>query len=96
MSAEQRALAIADKIVPAYRAGGRRYSCTGNVAQMWQAAYDGALAVLTPEPTPARPVPVGEQGAREAAHDAAWKAIYGPDGEQMVGFIDAALGERRA
>lgn len=63
MSAEQKAIAIADKIVPAYRDGGRRYSCTGNVAKMWQAAYDGALAVLTPEPTPARPVPV--DAARE-------------------------------
>jgi 5'-deoxynucleotidase YfbR-like HD superfamily hydrolase len=45
VSAEQKALAIADKIVPAYRDGGRRYSCTGNVAKMWQAAYDGALSI---------------------------------------------------
>ena len=46
MTPEQKAVAIADKIVPAYRAKGSRYSCTGNIAKMWQAAYDGALAVL--------------------------------------------------
>lgn len=45
MTADERALAIADKIVPAYRNGTRSYSCTGHVAKMWQAAYDGALSI---------------------------------------------------
>ncbi|WP_305171925.1 hypothetical protein [Sphingomonas aurea] len=46
--AERRAVEIADKVVPAYRAKGARYSCTGQVARCWQTAYDGALAVLPP------------------------------------------------
>ena len=46
MTAEERATAIADKIVPAYRAKGSRYSCTGTIAKMWNAAYEGACSAL--------------------------------------------------
>lgn len=50
MTAEQKACAIADRIVPAYRQGPRRYSCTGHVAKMWDAAFSGALAALAEQP----------------------------------------------
>ncbi len=43
--AEQRACAIADKIVPAYRTGPRSYSCSGHIAKKWEAAFEGAFAV---------------------------------------------------
>jgi len=33
---------IADTIVPEYRNGKRRYSCTSIVAKRWLAAWDGA------------------------------------------------------
>lgn len=46
MSAEQKATAIADKLVPAYRAKSSRYSCTGTIAKMWNAAYEGAHSAL--------------------------------------------------
>ena len=46
MTAEERATAIADKIVPAYRAKGSRYNCTGTIAKMWNAAYEGAHSAL--------------------------------------------------
>lgn len=46
MEIEERAVAIADRVVPAYRAAGARYSCTGHVAKMWNAAYDGALSMM--------------------------------------------------
>lgn len=45
---EARCVAIADIVVPNYRNGKRAYSCTSQVARMWQAAYDGAAAALTP------------------------------------------------
>jgi len=38
---------IADTIVPEYRNGKRRYSCTSIVAKRWQAAWDGARIAQT-------------------------------------------------
>lgn len=49
---EARCVAVADTLVPNYRNGSRAYSCAGHVAKMWQAAYDGAAAVLA-DPLPA-------------------------------------------
>ncbi|GEM71750.1 hypothetical protein SAQ01S_15160 [Sphingomonas aquatilis NBRC 16722] len=49
---EERCAAVADTLVPNYRNGSRAYSCAGHVAKMWQAAYDGAAAVLA-DPLPA-------------------------------------------
>lgn len=49
---EARCVAVADTLVPNYRNGSRAYSCVGHVAKMWQAAYDGAAAVLA-DPLPA-------------------------------------------
>lgn len=49
---EARCVAVADILVPNYRNGSRAYSCAGHVAKMWQAAYDGAAAVLA-DPLPA-------------------------------------------
>lgn len=46
---EARCIAIADTVVPNYRNGKRAYSCTSQVARMWQAAYDGAAAALAPK-----------------------------------------------
>lgn len=43
---DARCVAIADTVVPNYRNGKRAYSCTSQVARMWQAAYDGAAAAL--------------------------------------------------
>ena len=43
---EARCVAIADTVVPNYRNGKRAYSCTSQVARMWQAAYDGAAVTL--------------------------------------------------
>lgn len=34
--------AIADKIVPQYRSPKGKYSCAGQMAKRWQAAYDAA------------------------------------------------------
>ena len=53
MTAEEiinmRCVLAADVVVPAYRSPpkGRSYSCGGIIAKRWQAAYDGARAVLT-------------------------------------------------
>ena len=52
MTAEERATAIADKIVPAYRAKGSRYNCTGTIAKMWNAAYEGAHSAIATPPAP--------------------------------------------
>ena len=41
---------IADAVVPEYRDGKRSYSCTGRVAERWQAAWDGACIALGREP----------------------------------------------
>lgn len=45
----ERCTQIADAVVPEYR-GKRSYSCTGRVAQRWQAAWDGACIALGREP----------------------------------------------
>lgn len=44
-----RLAAIADMVVPAYRAEGARYSCTGHIAHQWNAAYEGAARALGAE-----------------------------------------------
>lgn len=45
--AMQRATDIADKLVPKYRSPPfSYYSCTGTIAQQWQAAWDGAIEAL--------------------------------------------------
>lgn len=41
-----RLVALADQVIPAYRAEGSRYSCTSHTAKRWQAAYDGAAAAI--------------------------------------------------
>lgn len=46
---EARCIAVADTVVPNYRNGKKAYSCTSQVARMWQAAYDGAAAALAPK-----------------------------------------------
>lgn len=45
-ASDPHALAIADRVVPAYRTRNRSYSCAGHVAKAWQAAYDGACQGL--------------------------------------------------
>jgi len=42
----ERLAAIADQVVPEYRAKGASYSCTGHVAHKWNAAYEGAARAL--------------------------------------------------
>ncbi|GGO94918.1 hypothetical protein [Stakelama pacifica] len=50
MEINQRCCAIADRVEPRYRSqqpGARAYSCTGHVAKLWGAAYEGARLALT-------------------------------------------------
>lgn len=43
----ERCTAIADKVVPAYRADHARHTgCTSHTAKRWQAAWDGAWHAL--------------------------------------------------
>lgn len=49
MTLDKQCLAAADTIVPEYR-GKPGYSCTGQVAKRWQAAYDAARLVLGAAP----------------------------------------------
>ncbi len=56
----ERCVAVADTVVPKYRNGTRAYSCCGHVAKMWQAAYEGAEAVLAATPASDAAVPAGE------------------------------------
>lgn len=44
----RQASAIADQVEPRYRTLGRRYSCTGHVANIWDAAYEAAFLALAP------------------------------------------------
>jgi len=37
---------IADKCVPRYRNGRTSYSCYSTTAQLWQAAWDGAIEAM--------------------------------------------------
>jgi hypothetical protein len=65
--ARARCVAVADTLVPNYRNGSRAYSCGGHVAKMWQAAYDGAAAVL------ADPLPADVRRLVIAARVVAWE-----------------------
>ncbi len=65
---EERCVAVADTVVPKYRHGTRAYSCCGHVAKMWQAAYDGAAAVLTTAASSEERV--GARDALQAQEDA--------------------------
>ena len=45
--AKERATRIADKVVPKYRKlRSVSYSCTSHTAQLWQAAWDGAMEAM--------------------------------------------------
>lgn len=44
--AKERATRIADKVVPKYRNPRHSYSCTSHTAQLWQAAWDGAMEAM--------------------------------------------------
>ena len=46
----ERCTAIADQVEPRYRNGARSYSCCGQVAKLWQAAWDGACVALGGKP----------------------------------------------
>lgn len=90
--AEDKAIAIADKIVPAYRNGARSYSCTGHVAKMWQAAFDGALSVLTESAQPSGEDEIERVAAELAASDGLnWhdKCPY-EDGDAETGTCDSS------
>lgn len=41
-----RCCAIADQVEPRYRIRQRSYSCTGHVAKLWGAAYEGARVAI--------------------------------------------------
>jgi len=43
---KERATRIADKCVPKYRDPRNSYSCTSHTAQLWQAAWDGAMEAM--------------------------------------------------
>ena len=49
-AAMDRCTEIADQVEPRYRCGPRSYSCTGHVAKLWQAAWDGACVALGGNP----------------------------------------------
>jgi hypothetical protein len=44
---------IADQVEPRYRTLGRSYSCTGAVAKLWGAAFNGAWLALGGDPAEA-------------------------------------------
>lgn len=46
LSVEQRAAAIADRLVPNKRVRAESPALAGMIAQQWQAAYEGARAAL--------------------------------------------------
>lgn len=46
----ERCTAIADRVVPKYRAEGARYSCGGVIARAWGAAWNGACLALGGDP----------------------------------------------
>lgn len=49
MTIAERCTQIANQVVPRYRTG-KPLSCTGQVARMWQAAWDGACRALGGDP----------------------------------------------
>ncbi|WP_281045913.1 hypothetical protein [Sphingomonas oryzagri] len=43
----RRCVEIADQAVPKYRGGKRSYSCGGQMAKRWAAAFDAAMIALS-------------------------------------------------
>jgi hypothetical protein len=54
---------IADRCVPEYRGGKKSYSCTGVVANRWQAAWEAACTALGHDPATAQ-VPIMKDRSR--------------------------------
>jgi hypothetical protein len=57
VSIDDRCSQFANVIVPEFKGGNKSYSCTGDVAKRWQAAWDGACMALGHDPRDYRDAP---------------------------------------